>query len=76
MDFEEVFNKERATRKFSTRKVDDELIKEIIKKAQQSPSLLNSQPWRAYAITGGALLKLKRENKAYIARKVLSLIHI
>lgn len=34
MDFEEVFNKERATRKFSTRKVDDELIKEIIKKAQ------------------------------------------
>lgn len=70
MDFEEVFNKERATRKFSTRKVDDELIKEIIKKAQQSPSLLNSLPWRAYAITGGALLKLKRENKAYIARKV------
>lgn len=40
MDFEEVFNKERATRKFSTRKVDDELIKEIIKKLNNLPHCL------------------------------------
>ncbi|AZK91175.1 hypothetical protein IMAU30049_00930 [Lactobacillus helveticus] len=47
MDFKEVFQKEHVTRKFTNRKVPENAIAEIIKKAQQSPSLLNSQPWGA-----------------------------
>lgn len=66
MDFTEVFNKERATRRFSSKRINQKTIAEIVKKAQQSPSLLNSQPWRAYAITGDALLKLRKEYKEYI----------
>ena len=48
MDFKEVFQKEHVTRKFTNRKVPENAIAEIIKKAQQqSPSLFNLQPWRA-----------------------------
>ena len=59
MDFKEVFQKEHVTRKFTNRKVPENAIAEIIKKAQQSPSLLNSQPWRAYVLVGDPLEKLK-----------------
>lgn len=55
MDFEEVFNKERVTRKFTNRRVNEKLIAKIVEKAQQSPSLLNSQPWRAYTLMGEPL---------------------
>ncbi|KRL63823.1 nitroreductase [Lactobacillus psittaci] len=70
MDFADVFEKERATRKFSSKKIDEQLIAEIIKKAQQSPSLLNSQPWKAYVITGDALSKLRKENKTRVEKKI------
>lgn len=60
MDFKEVFQKEHVTRKFTNRKVPENAIAEIIKKAQQSPSLLNSQPWRAYVLVGDALEKFKQ----------------
>lgn len=64
MNFKEVFDKERATRKFTTKKVNEKVLAEIIKKAQQSPSLLNSQPWRAYAITGQPLEDLRAEYRS------------
>lgn len=66
MDFKEVYNKERVTRKFTNRKVNEKLLEKIIKEAQLSPSLLNSQPWRAYVVTGDALTKLRAESKAKI----------
>lgn len=66
MDFKEVYKKERVTRKFTNRKVNEKLLEKIIKEAQQSPSLLNSQPWRAYALTGEALEGLKADSKAKI----------
>lgn len=59
MDFKEVFQKEHVTRKFSNRKVPEKAIAELVKKAQQSPSLLNSQPWKAYVLMGGALEQFK-----------------
>lgn len=61
MNFKEVFDKERATRKFTGKKVNEKVLAEIIEKSQQAPSLLNSQPWRAYAITGQPLADLKHE---------------
>ncbi|WP_333788514.1 nitroreductase family protein, partial [Lactobacillus acetotolerans] len=60
MDFEDVFNQERVTRKFTNRKVNEKLLATIVRKAQQSPSLLNSQPWRAYVSVGESLEKLKK----------------
>lgn len=53
MNFKEVYEGEHVTRKFNNRKIPEKAIAEIIKKAQQSPSLLNSQPWRAYVLMGG-----------------------
>ncbi|MDF7669283.1 nitroreductase [Lactobacillus sp. ESL0703] len=61
MEFKDVYNHERVTRKFSNRKVNEKLLAKIIKKAQLSPSLLNSQPWRIYMVTGDALSNLKEE---------------
>ncbi|MCT6821991.1 MAG: nitroreductase family protein, partial [Lactobacillus apis] len=51
MEFNDVYDQERVTRKFTNRKVNEKLLAKIIKKAQQSPSLLNSQPWKAYVLT-------------------------
>lgn len=67
MDFKEVYNKERVTRKFTNRKVNEKLLEKIIREAQLSPSLLNSQPWRAYVVTGEPLENLRAESKEKIA---------
>lgn len=66
MDFEEVYQKERVTRKFTNRKVTEKLLAQVVKEAQHAPSLLNSQPWRAYAVTGESLNNLKKEQKERI----------
>lgn len=63
MDFEDVYQNERVTRKFTNRKVNEKLLAKVIKEAQHSPSLLNSQPWRAYALTGDALSAFKEAAK-------------
>ncbi|UZX31950.1 nitroreductase [Lactobacillus helsingborgensis] len=70
MEFNNVYNHERVTRKFTSRKVNEKLLAKIIKKAQLSPSLLNSQPWKVYMITGDALDALKKEVKVQIENNV------
>ena len=37
MDFEQVYKKERVTRKFTNRKVNEKLLEKVIKQAQHSP---------------------------------------
>lgn len=64
MKFEEVYERERVTRKFTDRKIKEDLLAKIIKKAQHSPSLLNSQPWHVYALTGEALAEFKIKAQA------------
>ncbi|CCI85977.1 nitroreductase [Lactobacillus pasteurii DSM 23907 = CRBIP 24.76] len=64
MDFKRVFKSERATRKFTNRKVNEEILADIIRQAQYSPSLLNSQPWRIYAVMGDKLAALRKEHEA------------
>ena len=66
MEFNDVYDQERVTRKFTNRKVNEKLLAKIIKKAQQSPSLLNSQPWKAYVLTGEPLKCLKKDVKKQI----------
>ncbi|MBA1392652.1 nitroreductase [Lactobacillus sp. XV13L] len=70
MEFNDVYRHERVTRKFTSRKVNEKLLAEIIKRAQQSPSLLNSQPWKAYMVTGKALSNLKNAVKQKIDNKI------
>lgn len=60
MEFNEVYQKERVTREFTNRKVNEKLLAKVVKLAQHSPSLLNSQPWRAYVVTGESLNQLKK----------------
>lgn len=70
MNFKEVFQNEHVTRRFTNRRVPEKAIAEIIEKAQQSPSLLNSQPWRAYVIMGDALEGFKKAAAENMDNKV------
>lgn len=70
MEFNDVYDHERVTRKFTSRKVNEKLLAKIIKRAQQSPSLLNSQPWRVYIIIGDRLAGLKKEVEIKINNNV------
>ena len=70
MEFNKVYNHERVTRKFTSRKVNEKLLAKIIQRAQLSPSLLNSQPWKVYMLTGDALSGLKKEVKTQIDNNV------
>lgn len=60
MDFEEVYHKERVTRKFTNRRVLERVLEKVIKEAQLSPSLLNSQPCKVYAVTEKSLADLRK----------------
>ncbi len=51
-----------STRKFLDKKVDEVLIKEIIADAQCAPSWCNSQPWKAYVVTGEAAKKMTKSH--------------
>ena len=47
LDFKDVLENRRATRKFSNQQVSDKVITELVEDAQRAPSLLNSQPCAA-----------------------------
>lgn len=70
MNFKEVFQNEHVPRRFTNRRVPEKAIAEIVEKAQQSPSLLNSQPWRAYVIMGDALANFKKAAAENMDNKV------
>lgn len=70
MDFATVYAKERVTRKFTKRRVLERVLKKIIKEAQLSPSLLNSQPWRVYIVTGQSLAQLRAAYEEQISENV------
>ena len=50
MDFNEIIYGRKTIRKYTSRKVSDETILEIIKAAQIAPSAKNRQPWRFYIL--------------------------
>lgn len=66
MEFKEVLDLERATRKFTDQRVSEKLIKEILTDAQRSPSLLNSQPWRVYVAMGQVVKDIRHDFKELI----------
>lgn len=70
MNFKDVFKNERVTRRFTNRRLAEKVIAEIIEQAQQSPSLLNSQPWRAYVLMGDALAEFKKASAEQVDQGV------
>ena len=55
---ENILRTRHSARKFLDKRVDEDLIREIIADAQQAPSWCNSQPWKAYVATGEAAKRL------------------
>ncbi|GAW98493.1 nitroreductase [Secundilactobacillus mixtipabuli] len=47
-----------SARSFKNQEIDTKLIKDIIAEAQWAPSWCNSQPWKAYVLTGEAAKKM------------------
>lgn len=63
MEFEEVLEKERAVRKFTDQRISEKTVRAILADAQRSPSLLNSQPWRAYVASGDVVKEIRAKFK-------------
>lgn len=55
MEFEKVINGRQSTRQFTDQKVPLNVIKAILKDAQQAPSWVNSQPYHVHLAIGDAL---------------------
>lgn len=55
---ESILRTRHSARKFLDKPVDEKLIREIIADAQRAPSWCNSQPWKAYVVTGDAAKKM------------------
>ena len=48
MKLTEAINSRHSVRQFTDQPVDRDLIKKVVKLAQQAPSWVNSQPWQVY----------------------------
>ncbi|WP_018143637.1 nitroreductase [Alloscardovia criceti] len=59
MQFDEVVHSRHSVRDFSDKPVDTELLKEIVRTAQASPSWGNSQPVHVHILTGKAAQELR-----------------
>lgn len=55
---ESILRTRHSARSFQDKPVDEALIREIIADAHQAPSWCNSQPWKAYVLTGEAAKKI------------------
>ena len=52
MDFDEVIAKRRSARDFTTEPISKDVLMDIVRQAQRTPSWANSQPWKVYIATG------------------------
>ncbi|MEC8152935.1 MAG: nitroreductase [Pseudomonadota bacterium] len=61
MDVLEAIKKRHSVRAFLDKEVDESVVREIIEVSKQSPSGVNSQPWKVYAVLGKARDNLVKE---------------
>lgn len=61
---ESILRTRHSARSFLDKPVDEALIREIIEEAQLAPSWCNSQPWKAYVLTGEAAKKMVETHTA------------
>jgi len=61
---ESILRTRHSARSFLDKSVDEALLREIIADAQLAPSWCNSQPWKAYVLTGDAAKKMVETHTA------------
>jgi nitroreductase len=61
MQLHEVLRARHSTRAFSTRRVDDALLRSLIEDAREAPSWSNTQPYRVAIATGALCETLRRD---------------
>lgn len=62
MEFSEVVAKRVSIRSFSDKPVPKDILTDIVKEAQRTPSWVNSQPWKVYIATGETLKRIERQH--------------
>ncbi|MGM1015733.1 nitroreductase [Limosilactobacillus fermentum] len=70
MQVEDAIKARHAVRDFTDQPVAKETIQEIVRLAQQTPSWVNSEPWRVYAATGQSLTQICQGCLDLAAQKV------
>jgi nitroreductase len=65
MDVREAIARRRSIRKFSTQRVSDEAVTELIEAARLAPSGCNVQPWTFIVVRDGAVIEDLRAHKAF-----------
>ena len=61
MELKDAIAKRYYVRSYLDKKVDKELVKEILEVSKRAPSGVNSQPWKIYVVMGDARDKLVKE---------------
>lgn len=62
MSVQEIVKQRRSIRKFLSKPVPEELIKEVLSDALWAPSWGNTQPWEMIVVSGEKLEQFKKEN--------------
>lgn len=62
MEFEKVLNNRHSSRKFLDKKINESLLIDLVRDAQQTPSWANSQPWKVILATGKTLETIKNNH--------------
>ena len=52
MELKDAIAKRYSVRSYLDKKVDKELVKEILEVSKRAPSGVNSQPWKVYVVMG------------------------
>ena len=56
MELKDAIAKRYSVRSYLDKKVDKELVKEILEVSKRAPSGVNSQPWKVYVVMGNTCL--------------------
>ena len=59
-NFKQLMIERHSTRKFQSKEIPKEILKDIISTSLLSPSWTNSQPWKIYIASGKALSEIKK----------------
>lgn len=60
-NFKELMKERHSCRRFQSKKIPEEVLKDIISISLQAPSWCDSQPWTIYVATGNTLEEIRKE---------------
>ena len=70
MEFKEVAEERHSVREFKEDAIPEEILKDIIKTAERTPSWENSQPWNVYIATGETLRQIRESWREKYAHEI------